>query len=226
MFSDRLSSVEFYIDDLIIKTFKMVTPRVALFEFGERDRILKESSKVGYALLKVNTAFWDVIRFPEKTYRGLSANIRCRRNKTHVLRTREGRPGEWYDLCERIPDALLTAVVDFVEVECSHMTVWCANESLRKEYKAMIKADPSVRAKLGIDWLSFQATSDIRDEEGRTAHERIIGVYKFAKETKPFWDSAYDYKDYQEITRLEKEYDEKMTHFLKEIIELRKYLWT
>lgn len=125
-------------------------------------------------------------------------------SQTHVLRTTEGKLGQWYDLPERIEDALFTAIVDFVEVECSWMHIILEDSSPKSKTE---------KIHFGLKYLH---NSSLEDGFGRVNEIplEIVAIYRYVKYQRNLLN---EYSEERE--RLDSLY-------LTKIIEIRKWLWT
>ena len=116
------------------------------------------------------------------------------KNRSHVLRTTT-KPGKWSDLVTKIPDALMFAVIDFVEKECFWMNIGSSEDPILKKYYDQpyiqrklfpIEISDAVRGREGIAWMNWQ--SEAKEEVGsphqetKECYDAIIAAYKFAKE--------------------------------------------
>lgn len=126
------------------------------------------------------------------------------RSQTHVLRTTEGKLGQWYDLPERIEDALFTAIIDFVEVECSWM------------YNILEDSQPKSETEKIHLGLKYLHNSSLEDGFGRVNEIplEIIAIYRYVKYQRNLLD------EYSE------EREKLDSLYLTKIIEIRKWLWT
>jgi hypothetical protein len=170
----------------------------------------KKDSAIGYYFIEVITnmglfkeSFVDLITL--RTVRYKLCNFR---RKTHVLRTTDGSIGDWYDLCERIPDALFTALIDFVEIECEHMNQFCGVPSYET----------------GVDWLLHQKSH--ANEAGKQDYDDIIEAYYYAKLRPTLSDPYESTEDYTAIRAIIETRSNEETRHLTTIVRLRDYLWT
>ena len=132
------------------------------------------------------------------------------KNRSHVLRTTT-KPGKWSDLVTKIPDALMFAVIDFVEKECFWMNImsieeegilkYYANQSYLMRKLFPIPIGESIRGREGIKWLEWQIEASKKGVNGYTQTEKcydaIIAAYKFAKE-RYFKFDAWEESGYNE----------------------------
>lgn len=212
---------------------------LAVEDFIEKRLRMDSFPELAIGLSMIADKVFTVINWPFSVYSDCRAFIRNIKNRSHVLRTQHVKFGEYSDLPEMIPDAMLTAVIDFVEQECAHMTVWCW------------KSDPSVKnmtpAELGIMWL----TRDEEDDEYGWRKE-VLDIYHYAKNewrkrdasaesgATAFWDKTeftlgkLNSPEYREewgpiakrLTEIEAEIDAKETEMLLRLVKIRKHLWT
>ena len=192
-------------------------------------------------LLYLNDKFWSAVQLPGDKYRSARAFFRNVKNQSNVLRTQHVKFGQYSDLVEMIPDAMLTAVIDFVEQECAHMTRWCFDSD--PKIKSMTNAE------LGIMWLT-------RDETGESPWKtEVLEIYDYAKNrwrtrdayeesgANAYWDSGDDgsvqamidkiNKNRDEwapisekLHRIEQEIIDEETEMLIRIVKIRRHLWT
>ena len=176
----------------------------------------------------------------------LTYKLRNFKAKTHVLRTTNGSIGAWYDLTDRIPDALLTAVIDFVEIECAAMN-WSDDKDYEKIRRKLIKTDKQLAIINGLAWIKFQKDNSLDNRK----HEQddLIEIYEFAKTGKasylnkiedlyrqvddsPFLTSgafvvsAHNKAIYAKVGEVEKEMQDIETELLCKLIKIRHILWT
>jgi len=121
------------------------------------------------------------IDLPKNFLHYIEYNFRNFKNQTHVLRTSNGKPGQWYDLPERINDALFTAVIDFVEIECAHM-----HAMFDEERKKLLKSDKKKYGKrYGYAYLNRYEGEEFDDGTDWTdwiaENNEIKAIYEFAK---------------------------------------------
>lgn len=194
-----------------------------------------------YGFIESLDKLQKTIYWPYDTYTDIRNYISNVKYHTHVLRTTRGKRGQWSDLVSRIPDAMFTAIIDYVELECSNMTKMDHELNDTKLDKKISNGE------LGIKWLSRYGEYNDGEDYGPwiEKNNKIIEIYNFAKkyfyfdpyklakekfpcnETKVSFLKLKEHdKYYKEVTRLEKEFDKKCKYYQKMIVDLQDYLWT
>ena len=99
--------------------------------------------------------------------------------KTHVLPT-GFKPGEYYDLDERILHGVMTALVDYVEIELAYKSRWCKTEESKKA-----KWKNGRCPEIGLAHLTWEMTLDdpALEKYERSTHQAVV-----AREVKAIYD--------------------------------------
>jgi len=188
----------------------------------------------------------DLIYFPNDVYREIKFYIRNRWiDKTHYLKTNL-RPGNYYDLDHRILNGLFNELVDFVEIELSHLGKWDKS----KKYK--FKNGRCVIAGLDyLDWaISLTYGTDFNYEKSHKlynkptpqakASKEILDLYNWWKNREyrlyphkeSGWSEFYDSENkkekddaFKKLNKLEEKYEKEDEQMLIRLIKIRKHLW-
>jgi hypothetical protein len=236
-------------------------PTSASFEgWGTYRDSSKSKSPIGYWVVEHLDTVQDVVMFIPDKFRSLLNFISNASGKTHVLKTRVGY-GKWGDLVEKLPDALMFSIINFVETECFYAYREYTHDEANKfaqQNKFMrtffpAKVSDTLRGEYGIKWMEFQIDSHKRmmgeyggaEDTEEHAYHKIIRAYLFAKNEyfkfDPWALVDYDFDAdrtpmfklsversaaYEQITKLETEFDEKVTEHCSNIIKYRGHLWT
>jgi len=182
----------------------------------------------------------NILYFPYDIYRTVKAYIRNRYfDKTHYLNTGL-KPGQYYDLDTRILHALFNELVDFVEIELAHLSLWDRN----KKYK--FKNGRCVEAAYDyFDWACNLKSKSKLTEQAK-ASRKIKKIYEWWKNKRPNRKDPYgektfgldiedilDNKKAKEKQKLfEKTYQMELaqenedTTMMIELINVRHHLWT
>ena len=162
-------------------------------------------------------------------------SIRCYiRNRyitqTHVLKS-DLKKGQWYDLDTRILHSLFNELVDYVEIELSHLSKW----DRKKKYK--FKRGRCVEA--AYDYFEWANNLTYSKDYGKLTDQaiksrKIKELYEWWTITRPNRDNplmsitkeSHGKKYYQLINDIENDYDNEDTEMLIELIKIRNSLWT
>ena len=165
--------------------------------FGGWENYRNESktiSKFGYSLVEFLDTIQDIVMFIPDKLRGATYFISNIKNKTNVLKT-NAPLGTWSDLCQKIPDALMLSVIDFIEVEAFHNMVCYGSDTkdpviidynsqsyIKRELFPM-KIDSLTRGNYGLAWLDFQIASFAKNKRDidRHPYQKIKAAYLFAR---------------------------------------------
>lgn len=213
---------------------------------------LKAEKPVGYFLTETFPDFLDSVEnFFFTPFRNIRYYIRNRwHRKTHVLPTGL-KVGDYYDLDTRIVHGLMTALVDFVEVEKAWM------QKITSEEEVVLVRGRNAQA--GMAYLSWEATLDNPElpeterspTQAETARE-IVKIYWWWTAHRPArpdpWDMFLKVSDdiydplswdnvpedvreqrrahYKAINEKEEEYHQEDTEMLIRLIAIRRSLWT
>lgn len=181
----------------------------------------------------------DIVYFPLDIYRTIRVYIRNRFiDKIHYLHTGL-KKGEYYDLDHRILYALFNELVDFVELELSHLSKFDKNikynfvkgrckqaqddyfkwaNHLKHQGRLTEQAKASRKIKELYEWWKYTRPNrkDPFSDPILGDIDGILDNKKFKKKQK-LYELAYD---------LEKQYDDEDTEMLINLIKIRNHLWT
>lgn len=193
----------------------------------------------------------NIIYFPYDIYRTVKIYMRNRYiDKIHYLKTGL-EPGQYYDFDTRILYGLFNELIDFVEVELAHLSLW------EKDKKYKFKNGRCVEAAYDyFDWvtnLKYDKSygCDKNDSfygkltEQAKDYRKIKKLYEWWKNDRPNRKNPYadpslgdiadicdnkKYKKkkdlYKKAYEIEQDQDSEDTKMLIELIKLRKSLWT
>jgi hypothetical protein len=193
----------------------------------------------------------NIFYFPHDVYTTLKSYIRNRYfDKIHYLKTGL-KPGGYYDLDTRILHGLFNELVDFVEVELAHLSLWDTN----KKYK--FKNGRSIEAAYDyFNWVTNlkydeqYGASKKDDHYGKLTdqaknYRKIQKLYEWWKNIRPNRKNPYsdpslgDIDDicdnkksknkkklYEKAYQSEIDQENEDTKMLIELIRLRHHLWT
>lgn len=180
-------------------------------EWAEYETKSKEISPIGYAIVealdKVQAALFYI---PDRVRDGIYY-LSNWGDSTHVLRTNV-KIGGYADTVNKIPDALLYSIVDFVEKECFWMVIMCDLNDVRTNNKVLqdyydqsyikrkifpIKISDAYRAEIGLLWLEYQNDAKFtEDERHNSPYKKLIAAYHFTKTRynsfDPYEESGYN----------------------------------
>lgn len=168
-------------------------PKVATYEgWHVYAQNAKTASKIGYFLAESLNTLQNIWLYLPDKYNHFLAQQSNIRDNVHVLRTNTKR-GQWVDLADKIPDALMLSVIDFVENECFHAYIigYETGSNLINRYQNQsrfsrvffpVKIPYCIKAMYGFLWLNTQIDVCVtkRDRE-RHPYEKIKAAYEFAK---------------------------------------------
>lgn len=216
---------------------------------------LKKRKPVRYWITeKFLKTLQDIVYYPYDIYSGIKYYIRNRWiDKTHYLKTGL-TPGKYHEFDERILHGLFNELVDYVEIELAHLSLWDRS----KKYK--FKKGRCVEA--AYDY--FKWASRLKDtypdgtkktsEQAKTSR-KIKRLYEWWTKTRPSrvdpyvssgWNEACKYDNdklfslknetpaemkkinqaLKKLHKIEEKYDTEDTNMLIELIKLRKHLWS
>lgn len=182
----------------------------------------------------------DIVYFPLDVYHTIRIYIRNRYiDKLQYLHTGL-KPGEYYDLDYRIIHALFNELVDFVEIDLSHLSEWDRNVKYNFHNGRCVEA--------AYDYFKW-ANNDKRSgklTEHAKASRKIQKLYEWWKNERPnrpdpfsTREFAYDIDEIldgkkiktkqrmlQKAYDLELKQDQEDTDMLIELIKIRHHLWT
>jgi hypothetical protein len=181
----------------------------------------------------------DIVYFPIDVYRTIRVYIRNRFiDKIQYLHTGL-KPGEYYDLDHRILYGLFNELVDFVELELSHLSKWDKN----KKYK-FVRGRCQEAQDDYFKWANHLKHQGQLTEQAK-ASRKIKELYEWWKNDRPNRtdplsdpilgdiDDIVDNKNfkkkqklYEKAYKLEQKYDEEDTKMLIDLIKIRHHLWS
>lgn len=160
--------------------------------------------------------FWRYSRFDDLWY-----NLRNRLfRKYYLLDIRAMGRGDWYDCDFKIFHAVFQLLVNFVEEEKSHMTMWLSRETdeTDPEVRAWLRATwfdrrwnrQAWKERLGMAYLRWEMTLDgpsIPEDEqspGQAQSARqILALYKWYKWERPERDKTREAREFHGFERLD-----------------------
>lgn len=171
-------------------------------------------SLVGVKLINMLDVLQKIVYWPTDISKDIIYFISNVYHRSHILRTRV-KFGQWGDLTTQIPDALMFAIIDFIEKECFWMNVAFVSdkdkEKLEPEVQRYItqsyiirklggvKVSDSVRAKHAREWIDFQISDS--PEKNTEPWEAIWAAYQFAKTRyfifDPLEESGYNAENFE-----------------------------
>jgi len=182
----------------------------------------------------------DIIYFPIDLYRTIKIYVRnCYIDKSHYLNTGL-KPGEYYDFDYRILHGLFNELVDFVEIELSHLSRWNADK------KYVFKNGRCIEAAYDyFKWANNLKCEGVLTDQAK-ASRKIQKLYEWWKNerpnrTDPFSDNEFSYDineilDHKKIKQKQKQIkkahdlelaqENEDTKMLIELIKIRSHLWT
>jgi len=148
--------------------------------------------------------------------------------KYHYLKS-DLKPHEYYDLDTRMLHGLFNELVNFVEIECAHMSI-VFDKPAKKKYKLPFYAStrygflfPEVKsAQAGLDYIEFQYLSS-NDE----SYNKILELYNWWKNIRPIRKDPYDSDDIEQFYKaMELKYKTKIRILEDDVLseEERKFL--
>ncbi len=126
-------------------------------------------------------------------------------DKLHYLPTRF-KPGDYYELDDRLLHGMFESLVDFVECEKAHMELMCNSKEneLPWWYHSWITRWKSIRSReIGMKYLKWEADLDKNEENmdnGQADHAReTIALYTWWKDVRPVRPDPYDVSGWSDI---------------------------
>lgn len=182
----------------------------------------------------------NILYYPYDIYNEIRHYIRNRWiDKTHYLKTGL-KPGRYHELDSRILHGLFNELVDFVEVDLAHLSLWDRTKKYRFKNGRSVEA-----AYAYFDWAtkltygeSFGYDSDDPDHDKLTPQAedatKIKALYEWWKNERPnrvdpfdiFAKETHGDKYFKLIDDREKLYEQEDTNKLIELIKVRGSLWT
>lgn len=182
----------------------------------------------------------NIVYYPYDIYSNTKGYIRNRWiDKTHYLKTGL-KPGRYHELDSRILHGLFNELVDYVEVDLAHLSLW----DRTKKYK--FKTGRSVEAAYAyFEWASnlkygedcgYSPNDPDYGELTPQAEDtiKIKTLYEWWKDERPHRVNPFDVftkethgdKYFKLIDEREKLYEQEDTNKLIELIKVRGSLWT
>jgi hypothetical protein len=193
----------------------------------------------------------NIVYFPYDVYNTVKTYIRNRYfDKIHYLKTGL-KPGGYYDFDTRILHGLFNELVDFVEIELSHLSKWHTNKKYKFKNGRCIEAAYDY-----FDWstnLKYDesyGTSKEDEHYGRLTDQaknmrKVKKLYEWWKNTRPNRVNPYsdpqlgDIEDicdnkkhkskkklYEQAYQKEIDQENEDTKMLIELIKIRNQMWT
>lgn len=193
----------------------------------------------------------DIVYFPYDIYNTIKIYIRNRYfDKLQYLNT--GLiPGQYYDLDTRILHGLFNELVDFVEIELAHLSLWDQNKKYEIKHGRCIEAaydyfDWATNLRYKEDYGCYPNDPNYNKltEQAKTA-KKIKQLYEWWKIDRPKRIDPYSnkalgdiddildnnkFKDkkklYDKAYQIEANQEDEDTKMLIQLIKIRKGLWT
>lgn len=214
---------------------------------------LKKRKPIRYWITeKLFKTLQDIIYYPYDIYNEIKFYIHNRWiDKTHYLKTGL-KPGKYHENDERIIHGLFNELVDYVEKELAHLSLW----DRTKKYK--FKNGRCIEA--AYDYFKWQNNIKEKDENGRKVltsqakdSRKIQKLYEWWKNKRPNRPDPYEIsgwnqcfkndnelfgskvntmlskaedKAIKKLDKIQQSYDDEDTEMLIELIKLRHSLWT
>jgi hypothetical protein len=213
-------------------------------EWGEWDKYYDDLKKrkpwrywITEHLLK---SLQNIAYYPYDIYNEICHYIRNRWvDKTHYLKTGL-KPGRYHEMDSRILHGLFNELVDFVEVDLAHLSLWDRTK------KYTFKNGRSIEAAYAyFDWVTnlkynedYGYSKDSPDygtlTEQAKSYTKVKELYEWWKNERPnrvdpfdiFTKEAHGNKYFKLIDEREKLYEQEDTNKLIELIKIRGSLWT
>lgn len=174
------------------------------------DKECKEASLIGYYVIELLDNIQRAIHWPANAFSSAIYWLHNVFSGSHTLRTNV-KIGGYSDLVTKIPDALMYAVIDFVETECFWMNIMStkepgllydyANQSYLRRKLFPVKVPDYIRGSEGIKWLEFQMEAQPGESpDTNRYYDPLIAAYKFAK-SRYFKFDAWEESGYNEAER-------------------------
>lgn len=169
----------------------------------------------------------DMLYYPSDLVYSIRCYLRNRFiTQTHHLKS-DLKKGEWYDLDTRILHCLFYELVEFVEVELSHLSKWDRNKKYKFKNGRCIEA--------AYDY--FKWANNLTEEYSERQREdsiKIRELYEWWTKQRPNRDDplmtitkeSHGKTYYKLIDNIEKDYEKEDTAKLIELIKIRGSLWT
>ena len=189
----------------------------------------------------------NILYYPYDIYHSIRVYIRNRWiDKLQYLDTGL-KPGHYYEFDDRILHGLFNELVNFVEIELAHLSLWDQHKKYKFKNGRCIEAAYDY-----FDWASKLKDTNEKGKKivSRQAKDarRIKKLYEWWKNVRPNridpsvksgWDKEYEeiekngykskktsYKTILKKQNIEDQYDAEDESMMIELIKLRKSLWT
>jgi hypothetical protein len=224
-------------------------------EWGQWDEWYKEQKRIRpwrfWLSDTVLPKIQNIVYFPYDVYSTVKTYVRNRYiDKIHYLKTGL-KPGRYYDLDTRILHGLFNELVDFVEIELAHLSLWDTNKKYKFQKGRCVEAAHDY-----FDWvtnLKYDKDYGLSEDDEKYGkltdqaknYRKIKKLYEWWKNIRPNRKHPYDNpslgdiaeicdnkkyskkkKVYLKAYQLEQEQENEDTKMLLELIKLRKNLWT
>lgn len=168
----------------------------------------------------------NLIYYPSDFWHSMRCYLRNRFiTQTHNLKTGL-KKGEWHDLDTRILYGLFNELVEFVEIELSHLSKWDRNKKYKFKNGRCIEA--------AYDY--FEWANNLAEDYGSQKEDsiKIKELYEWWTKQRPYRDdplmtitkTSHGKEYYKLIDDIEKDYEKEDTAKLIELIKIRRSLWT
>jgi hypothetical protein len=188
----------------------------------------------------------DIIYYPLDIYREIKFYIRNRWiDKTHYMKTGL-TPGHYYEFDHRLIHSMFNELVDYVEIELSHLSQWDRDKKYHFKNGRCIEA--------AYDYFEWASKDKNINEHGKKVYsefakntKKVKKLYEWWKNIRPNrldpmdasgWSEYYDNvennksqksngkKELARLTKIEEQYDKEDENMMIELIKLRKTIWT
>jgi len=189
-------------NDEIVETVKQWDKRLRWFDFKQRVRYLPVIRQVRDACYYLKCALWH------------------KYNRVHVKTMNP----TWHDSCDLLPHAMFQILRDFVDKECSPGIADWESDDYHKNARA--KMDEL------LNWwdtyLKFDCCAGYDESKCLSKEERNTPIKdKDGKIVAYEWNSNdYEHQFYDEANKKEAAMEEELTKRMKELVDLRGFLWT
>lgn len=182
----------------------------------------------------------NIVYYPYDIYNEIRHYIRNRWiDKTHYLKTGL-KPGRYHELYSRILHGLFNELVDFVEIELAHLSLYDCNKKYRFKNGRSVEAayayfEWASNLKYGEDCCYSPDDPDYGKLTPQAEDAiKIKTLYEWWKDERPHRVNPFDIftkethgdKYFKLIDQKEKLYEQEDTNKLIELIKVRESLWT
>lgn len=212
-------------------------------EWGAWDEWKKEQKKKRPIRFWLSDTFLgylqDIIYYPYDIYNEIRHYVRRRWvDKTHFLKTGL-KPGHYYELDKRILHGLFNELVDFVEIELAHLSLWDRTKKYRFKNGRSVEAayeyfEWATNLKYDEDWMvnpEDDRYGELTDQA--KAAIKIKELYEWWTKIRPLRDDPYltINKDthgenyFEAIAFVEEDQYNEDNEMLIRLIKIRRELW-